>query len=433
MPSNVIVGLQWGDEGKGKITDLLSKNSDYVIRYQGGNNSGHSIHVKNRYFVLHLIPSGVIYPNVTCIVGAGVVIDPKSFIQEIKNLESIGIDVSKVFIEHRAHITMPYHLLIDQYREESLGKKAIGTTHRGIGPTYEDKIARIGIRALDLLDKKNLYKKIQYNVHLNNALITKIYKKPPLSFEEIYHEYEEYANLLYKRIIDSIYRIHRAFQEKKNLLFEGAQAMLLDINYGTYPYVTPSSTTTGGVCTGSGIPPNFLENFIGISKAYCTRVGNGPFPTEIFNQNVNNHIQKKGNEYGSTTQRIRRCGWLDLVALKYSCMINGINCLIVTKLDILSGLNVLKICVKYKIHHKIFKNFPSDMQGKKIECIFLEFPGWKEDISFIKEYDHLPKNCKNYVEYIEKYLQLKIVLISVGSERNQNIIKNNQLFNKIFS
>ncbi|WP_341651836.1 adenylosuccinate synthase [Blattabacterium cuenoti] len=427
MPLNVvIVGLQWGDEGKGKITDLFAKNSDYVVRYQGGNNSGHSIHIKNRHFVLHLIPSGVIYPGVKCIVGPGVVIDPKSLIQEIENLELMGIDTSQVFLAKRAHITMPYHRLLDRYQEEALGDKSIGTTHKGIGPTYEDKIARIGIRALDFLNLKVFYQKLKYNIDFKNQIFTKIFKKKPLSFHKIYEEYIEYAKILSNRFVDAVYEIHDAFRNKKKILFEGAQAMLLDINYGTYPYVTTSSTFTGGVCTGSGIPPNFLKNFIGITKAYCTRVGFGPFPSEIRNE-IGEVIRKKGNEYGATTKRPRRCGWLDLIALKYSCMINGVNYLIITKLDVLSELEIIKICVKYKCNEKIIQYFPANLK-QNIKGIYIDLPGWKQDISNIHEYKNLPKNCKKYINFIENYLNLEILLISVGSERNQNIIKNKSLF-----
>ncbi|AWU39983.1 adenylosuccinate synthase [Blattabacterium punctulatus] len=434
MPSNVIVGLQWGDEGKGKITDLLSKNSDYVIRYQGGNNSGHSIHINNRNFILHLIPSGVVNPSIKCIIAPGMVIDPKSLIQEIKEIESIGINTSRVFLAKRAHLTMPYHRLLDEYKEEALGSRSIGTTHRGIGPTYEDKIARIGIRLLDFLNLKVFHKKLKDNVDYKNKIITKVYKKNPIYFKSIYEEYIEYAKILSPRIIDSVHEIHYAFHKKKKILFEGAQAMLLDINYGTYPYVTPSSPSTGGVCTGTGIPPNFLKNFIGIAKAYCTRVGYGPFPTEIRNK-MSDIIRKKGNEYGSTTKRSRRCGWLDLLSLKYSCMINGINYLIITKLDVLSELELIKVCVKYKSNGKKIQYFPSniELEEKKVEAIYIDFPGWKKDISHIHEYDDLPKNCKKYVNFIESYLNLDIVLISVGSERNQNIIKNKSSFLKIFS
>ncbi|WP_185856273.1 adenylosuccinate synthase [Blattabacterium cuenoti] len=431
MPSNVIVGLQWGDEGKGKITDLLSKNSDYVIRYQGGNNSGHSIHIKKNYLILHLIPSGVIYPHIKCIIGPGVVIDPKYLLQEIKEIESIGINTSKVFLAKRAHITMPYHRLLDQYKEEALGDRSIGTTHRGIGPTYEDKIARMGIRVLDFLNLKTFYKKLKNNLEYKNQIITKIYKRKPLSFESIYEEYIEYSKTLLPRIIDAVYELHDAFKKKKKILFEGAQAMLLDINYGTYPYVTPSSPSTGGVCIGSGVPPIFLKNFIGVAKAYCTRVGYGPFPTEIKNH-ISEIIRQKGNEYGATTKRPRRCGWLDLLSLKYSCMVNGINHLMITKLDVLSELELIKVCIGYKNNGKKIQYFPANLK-ENIEAIYVDFTGWKRNISHIQEYDDLPINCKKYITFIEGYLDLEILLISIGSERNQNIIKNKSSFFKLFS
>ncbi|WP_185882524.1 adenylosuccinate synthase [Blattabacterium cuenoti] len=436
MPSNVIVGLQWGDEGKGKITDLLSENSDYVVRYQGGNNSGHSIHIKNHYFVLHIIPSGVIHPFIKCIIGPGVVVDPKSLIKELNQLESIGINTTQVFLAKRAHVTMPYHYLLDQYIEESLGNKSIGTTRRGIGPTYADKIGRIGIRILDFCNLKKFYKKLKQVLDYKNQIITKIYQRDPLSLKLIYEEYVEYYKVLSPRIIDSVYEIHNAFQQRKKILFEGAQAMLLDINYGTYPYVTTSSTSTGSVCSGVGIPPHYLNNLIGVAKAYCTRVGHGPFPTEIKDTKIENFLRQVGNEYGSTTNRARRCGWLDLFSLKYSCMINGINGLIITKLDVLSQLDIIKVGVGYTIHGKQLKQFPADLEyleEQNLESIYVEFPGWYNNISDIYDYDNLPQNCKKYINFIEQYLNLKIFLISVGTERNQNIIKNKSLFFKIFS
>ncbi|WP_185872865.1 adenylosuccinate synthase [Blattabacterium cuenoti] len=436
MPSNVIVGLQWGDEGKGKITDLLSENSDYVVRYQGGNNSGHSIHIKNHHFILHLIPSGVIHPLIKCIIGPGVVVDPKSLIKELNKLESIGINTSQVFLAKRAHVTMPYHYLLDQYIEEYLGDKSIGTTRRGIGPTYEDKIGRIGIRILDFFNLKTFYKKLKQVLHYKNQIITKIYKRDPLSFKLIYEEYIEYYKVLSPRIIDSVYEIHNAFKKRKKIIFEGAQAMLLDINYGTYPYVTTSSTSTGSVCSGVGIPPNYLNNFIGVAKAYCTRVGHGPFPTEIQDTKIAHVLRKVGYEYGSTTNRARRCGWLDLLSLKYSCMINGINGLVITKLDVLSELDIIKVGVGYTINGKKLKNFPADLENveeQNIESTYVEFTGWNHNISDISDYDNLPTNCKKYINFIEQYLNLNILLISVGTERNQNIIKNKSLFFKIFS
>ncbi|WP_185873416.1 adenylosuccinate synthase [Blattabacterium cuenoti] len=433
MPSNVIVGLQWGDEGKGKITDFLSKNSDYVIRYQGGNNSGHSIHIENNYFILHLIPSGIVYPNVKCIIGPGMVVDPKFLIKELINLKSMGINVDNIFIAKRSHIIMPYHILLDKYKEEYLGKNFIGTTNKGIGPAYEDKISRIGIRMLDFFYPDIFYKKLKNNIELKNIIFKKIYKKPTISVEIIYKKYMEYAKILSSRIIDAVYEIHIALNKNKRILFEGAQAMLLDIDYGTYPFVTTSSSTTGGVCVGSGIPPVGFDNFFGVIKSYCTRVGNGPFPTEIIKTKLVNYLRNKGNEYGSTTKRPRRCGWLDLVAIKYSCKINGINYLIMTKLDVLNGLNYIKICIKYEIDGLEVNYFTPDIGNNKINCIYKKFKGWNQNICDIKEYENLPINCKKYINFIEEYIGLKIILISIGSERNKNIIKYKHLFYKIFS
>lgn len=435
MPSNVIVGLQWGDEGKGKIIDFLSKNSDYVIRYQGGNNAGHSIHIKNNHFILHLIPSGIIYSNVKCIIGPGVVIDPKHLIEEIRNLESMQINTNNIFLSKRVHITMPYHRLLDKYKEEFMGKDFIGTTQKGIGPTYADKISRIGIRMSDLLYPNIFYKKLKKNISYINKIFFYIYKKPLISFISIYEEYIKYSKILSNRIIDSVYEVHKAIKNNKTILFEGAQATLLDIDYGTYPYVTTSSSTTGGVCIGTGISPKLLKNsnFIGITKSYCTRVGNGPFPTEIIKEDLSNIIRKFGNEYGSTTKRPRRCGWLDLVSLKYTCMINGIDFIIITKLDVLSHINPIKICIKYEFQGKTLKYFPSDIANidrKRMKCIWKEFPGWNIDISKIKKYNELPINCKKYITFIEEYLKIKIILISVGSERNSNIIKSNFPFSQ---
>lgn len=423
MPLSVIVGLQWGDEGKGKITDLLANKVDYVVRYQGGNNAGHSLNINGKKFNLHLIPSGIIYSNKKCIIGPGVVIDPKNLIQELKNLEINGIDTSNIYIAQRAHITLPYHIMLDSYKEESLKEKSIGTTLKGIGPTYEDQISRTGIRIIDLLDKKVFMEKLNYNINFKNLIIKNIYKQSPLILENIYYEYIKYADTLRHRIIDSVYEIHKAINNGKKILFEGAQGMMLDIFYGTYPYVTTSSTVTAGVCIGTGIPPTYLKKLIGVFKAYSTRVGYGPFPTEL-KDNIGEKIRVIGHEYGTTTGRSRRCGWLDLVALKYACMINGINRLILTKLDILNEFEYIKICTKYKIENKIINYFPTSIKElKNIKPIYIKLYGWQKNISNINKYENLPKNCKNYIEYIENALNIKIMIISVGPERNQNIFK----------
>ncbi|XOD67203.1 MAG: adenylosuccinate synthase [Flavobacteriales bacterium Tduv] len=424
MPSSVIVGLQWGDEGKGKITDLLAKGSNYVVRYQGGNNAGHSLHVDGRGFVLHLIPSGVIHPGKKCIIGPGVVLDPAALIKELNALESHGVDTSQVYVAQRAHLTLPYHHLLDQYKEELRGERSIGTTRRGIGPTYEDQIARIGIRSVDLLNLEIFREKLNQNIECKNRIITQIYGKPALNFETIYDEYARYAETLRPRIIDAVHEIHDALDQGKEILFEGAQAILLDIAYGTYPYVTTSSPSTGGVCTGSGIPPTALKDLIGVAKAYCTRVGSGPFPTELTDK-VGEKLREIGHEYGSTTQRPRRCGWLDLVALKYACMINGINHLVITKLDVLSKFKKIQICTVYQTAEEAkIDRFPVATESlENVRPIYANLPGWQEDICHITRYEDLPEACKKYLEFIEGQLGMNISIISVGPERNQNIIK----------
>ncbi|XCI75720.1 MAG: adenylosuccinate synthase [Flavobacteriales bacterium] len=424
MPSSVIVGLQWGDEGKGKITDLLAKESDYVVRYQGGNNAGHSLHIDEHVFTLHLIPSGLIHPGKKCIIGPGVVVDPAALIQELKSLEFQGINTSQVYLAQRAHLTLPYHRLLDGYKEELRGDRSIGTTRRGIGPTYEDQTARIGIRAVDLLCLEVFREKLANNIRFKNRIITHIYGKEPLDFEAVYEEYVRYAEILRPRIIDAVYEIHRALAEGKKILFEGAQAILLDVAYGTYPYVTTSSPSTGGACTGGGIPPTALKNLIGVAKAYCTRVGSGPFPTELTDK-TGELLREKGYEYGATTQRARRCGWLDLLALKYACMINGINHLIITKLDVLSGFENIQVCTAYQTPNgRQIDHFPAATEVlERVQPVYTEIPGWQEDISQITQYEDLPVHCKNYLKFIEDQLGLKTAIISIGPDRRQHIIK----------
>ncbi len=429
MFSSIIVGLQWGDEGKGKITDLLAEKSDYIIRYQGGNNAGHSLHINRESFVLHLIPSGVVHSGKKCLIASGVVVDPRALLEELGMLESRGLDTSGVFLANRAHITLPYHRLLDDYKEELRGARSIGTTRRGIGPTYEDQSARIGIRAIDLLDEKIFYEKLKINLEYKNRIIDCVYGKSPMDFQPIYEEYMGYADKLRPRIIDSVYEIHQALKSGKKLLFEGAQAILLDIAYGTYPYVTTSSPSTGGVCTGAGIPPTALKNFIGVTKAYCTRVGSGPFPTELKDSTAE-ELRDKGHEYGATTKRPRRCGWLDLVALRYACMINGINHLVMTKLDVLTGFERLRIAIAYeKTDHSRTDQFPASSEAlEKMRPVYIDLPGWQENISRVTSYEALPENCKEYLRFIEKFMGIELDIISVGPERRQNIIKKLDLF-----
>ncbi|MFV0530201.1 MAG: adenylosuccinate synthase [Flavobacteriales bacterium] len=422
--SNVIVGLQWGDEGKGKITDVLAAKSDYIVRYQGGNNAGHSVYIGKNSFVLHLIPSGIAYPDKKCIIGDGVVVDPKALLKEFSGLEEKGIDTSQVFLSSRTHLIMPYHILIDTYREEARGKDKIGTTKRGIGPCYEDRVARTGIQAVDLLFPEIFKDKLKKNIKAKNELLIKLYNKEPINLEEVLDEYMAYGEQLKHRIIDGVFEINNALKQGKKVLFEGAQALLLDVTYGTYPFVTSSNPSTGGVSVGTGVPPTALTHLIGIAKAYCTRVGEGPFPTELFDDS-GKHIAKVGHEFGATTGRPRRCGWLDLPALRYACMINGINNLVITKLDVLSGLETLKVCTAYQNKEgKRIDFFPACAESfKDLEPVYETLSGWNEDIMNMTCYDELPEAAKDYIRFIEKQINLEVSIISVGPDRTQNIIR----------
>ena len=424
MATYVVVGLQYGDEGKGKITDVLSAKSDYVVRFQGGDNAGHTVYAGEEKFVLHLLPSGVLQCKGKCIIANGVVVNPKAFLKEIGQIAEKGLRTDHVFISRRAHVIMPYHILMDTYREEEVNGTHIGTTKKGIGPCYEDKIARIGIRMVDLLNPEILRDKIEKNLRLKNSLFEKYYEKPTLDVEEIYQEYLELGNQLKDRIVDTEVELNQAIASGKNVLFEGAQALMLDIDFGTYPYVTSSSPSTGGVCTGAGVPPTALQNLIGVAKAYCTRVGEGPFPSELDND-LGEKMRQIGREFGATTGRPRRTGWLDLVSLKHATMINGINNLVITKLDVLSGISPLKIATKYKTEDgKIIDYFTSSTTKLyNYEPIYEELEGWDEDLTLVRSYDELPATAKKYIEFIENYLGINVYLVSVGPERSQNIIR----------
>lgn len=424
MSTFVVVGLQWGDEGKGKITDVLSAKSDYVVRFQGGNNAGHTVYVGKDKFVLHLLPSGVLQCKGKCIIGNGVVVDPKAFIKEINAIEERGLSTDHVFISRRAHIIMPYHILYDTYREEAAGKGKIGTTKRGIGPCYEDKVARVGIRAIDLLNPPVLEKKLKKNIEIKNAIFEKLYDKEPLNFEEIYEEFLAIGQQLKDRIVDTELELNQAIDAGQNVLFEGAQALMLDIDFGTYPYVTSSSPSTGGVCIGAGVPPTKLQHLIGVAKAYCTRVGNGPFVTELLDE-TGEKIREVGHEFGATTGRPRRCGWLDLVALRHACMIDGITHLVITKLDVLSGFDKIKVCTAYKTEdgQEIDYFTSSTTKLALYEPIYQELDGWQEDITGINTFEELPQKAQDYIHFIEDYLGIEVYLVSVGPDRSQNIIR----------
>lgn len=425
MATYVVVGLQFGDEGKGKITDVLSSKSDYVVRYQGGDNAGHTVYAGNDKFVLQLLPSGVLQCKGKCFLANGVVVNPKSFLREIEQMEKRGLSTSHVFISRRAHVIMPYHILMDTYREEELeGTTKIGTTKKGIGPCYEDKVSRVGIRMIDLLNPQILAQKLDANLKVKNSIFEKYYGKPGLSVSDIYDEYIELGQKLKDRIVDTELEINEAIKAGKNVLFEGAQALMLDIDFGTYPYVTSSSPSTGGVCTGAGVPPTALQNLIGVAKAYCTRVGNGPFITEL-NDELGEKMRAIGGEFGAVTGRPRRTGWLDLVALKHACMINGINNLVITKLDVLTGLGNVKVATHYitEDQQKIDYFTSSTTKLYQYKPVYEELEGWNEDISNARTYDELPAAAKRYIEFIENYLEISVCLVSVGPERSQNIIR----------
>lgn len=421
MAGYVVVGTQWGDEGKGKIIDVLADRADYVVRFQGGNNAGHTVVVNGEKFILHLLPSGMLHGNGKCIIGPGVVVDPKVLLKELDTLEAKGAKIDHLFISDRAHIIMPYHVRIDELNEEASGANKIGTTKRGIGPCYADKINRVGIRAVDFLNMDIFAEKLKRYLAEKNQVITKIYGAEPLSYEQILADYTGYADRLRHRIIDSIPEINKALDEDKLVLFEGAQAMMLDINYGTYPYVTSSSPTTGGVTTGAGVSPRKITKGIGVMKAYTTRVGEGPFVTEL-NDELGEKLRQIGGEYGATTGRPRRCGWLDLVVGKYAVDINGLTDIVITKIDVLSGLDTVKICVAYEIDGKRYDYVPASTEILyRAKPIYEELPGWKEDISQMKTYEELPENCKKYIKRMEEILRCPISVVSVGPDRSQNI------------
>ena len=422
MPVSIVVGAQWGDEGKGKIVDMLSEHVDIVARYQGGANAGHTVVIGDTTYVLHLIPSGIFQKNVQCVIGNGVVIDPVALMEEIEMIKSFGIKIDgRLFISHNAHLIMPYHKLLDNIREQ--GAQKIGTTGRGIGPAYIDKYTRTGIRVVDLLDRKLLREKLTRNIEEKNQLLSKVYGSAEIDVDKIVNEYQEFDKKIDPFITDTCTLLNNALRKKKKILAEGAQGALLDVDHGTYPYVTSSNPTSGGACTGLGIPPTSVKSIIGIVKAYSTRVGNGPFPTEL-NNDTGETLRKIGHEFGATTGRPRRCGWLDMVSLKYSLMVNGISEIALTKLDVLDEFDEIKICVGYKKDGKVLKSFPTDVRTlESVEPVYQSYKGWNENISEAKKWKQLPKRTMKYVETIEKLSGVKISLVSVGARRDQTIVR----------
>lgn len=424
MSVSLIVGAQWGDEGKGKIVDLLATKADIVARYQGGANAGHTIVIDGKQYVLHLIPSGILTEGVKCIIGNGVVIDPVALMQEIAMLKENGIEVKdRLFISHKAHLIMPYHKLLDQVREKSSIENAIGTTGRGIGPSYIDKAKRSGIRIVDLLDRVEFEKKLRSSLEEYNNILTKIYSETEINVEELVETYLEFDKLIDPYVTDTTLLINEAVKEGKKIIVEGAQGALLDLDHGTYPFVTSSNPTSGGACTGLGLPPTKINKIIGIVKAYSTRVGNGPFPTEL-NDEIGEKLRKEGNEFGATTGRPRRCGWLDLIALKYSVMINGIEDIALTKLDVLDNFDELKICIGYTINGKKMKSFPANLNmDTKIDLEYITFKGWNTSLNGITTYEKLPNEVKEYIKYIEDFVDAKVTIISTSPDRNDTIIR----------
>ncbi|HDH06623.1 MAG TPA: adenylosuccinate synthase [Nitrospirae bacterium] len=441
MANIVVVGAQWGDEGKGKIVDLLTESADVVARYQGGHNAGHTVKIKNRQFILHVIPSGILHRGKTCIIGNGVVIEPRSLIEEMEELKRRKISIGKnLHISGRSHVIMPYHMVLDSKHEDSKGAKKIGTTGRGIGPAYVDKMSRAGIRMVDLLDGKVFREKLKANLSDVNFLLEKKYNTKKISVNKVYSEYMKYAEYLAPFITDTVVLINNLIEKGKNVLFEGAQGTLLDIDHGTYPYVTSSNACAGGVCTGLGTGPGNLDGVLGIVKAYTTRVGGGPFPTELQDE-LGEELRLKGGEYGATTGRARRCGWLDLVSLRHSIRINGLTGIALTKLDVLDGLDKIKVCVAYKYKDPSdscscsrkgkacrFTDFPQQAHVlEACEPVYIELDGWKKSTKGATNLKALPKQARAYIDYISESLGVKTDIISTGQKRDEVIVIKNPI------
>jgi adenylosuccinate synthase len=419
MSVQVVIGTQWGDEGKGKIVDFFSKNVDYVVRFQGGNNAGHTIKIKNELYKLHILPSGVISGKIG-VIGNGCVVDPAVLSEEIRNLTERGI-APNLLISSRTHLIMPYHKILDGAEEKYLADKKIGTTKRGIGPCYSDKISRIGIRIGDVLDKNFLSKRLDQILPIKQKLLEAYGLDDILNKDEIVKEYALYGQQLKKYITDTHLVLYKACKEGKNILFEGAQGTMLDVDYGTYPYTTSSHVIAGGCAIGSGMPPRYLNDVIGVMKAYTTRVGEGPMPTELFDDS-GKHLLEKGHEYGTTTGRSRRCGWLDLVVVKHACVLSGITKLAITKLDVLNNLNTIKVCVGYNLNGKLIDIFPYSIDNVyNCNPLYKTFNGWT-DFKSPKTFHELPIEAQKYLLFIEEFLKVKISLVSTGPERNETLL-----------
>lgn len=426
MSNIVIVGAQWGDEGKGKIVDIFTEYADLIVRFQGGNNAGHTIVVNGEKTVLHLIPSGILHSNKKCIIGNGVVVDPEVLLEEIDTLKGKGqFDDDRLILSEDAHLIMPYHKKIDIAKENIKGKMKIGTTGRGIGPAYEDKIARTGIRFADLIDEKVFREKLKFILMEKNYILSNLFHLSGFEVHDIYDSYMQFAEKLGRYVSNTSEYINREIKKGKTVLFEGAQGTLLDVDHGTYPYVTSSNTVAGSACCGSGVGPTHINGVIGISKAYTTRVGEGPFPTEQ-NGLMGDWLREKGHEYGATTGRPRRCGWLDTVILRHAARVNGLTGMVITKLDILSTLNKINICTGYTFEGKMYHEFPSN---KRIvagaEPVYEEMDGWMEDLSNIRDFNLLPSNAKKYINRVTELSGVETIMVSVGMERDQTILLKN--------
>lgn len=422
MATAMVIGAQWGDEGKGKIVDYLAAKADVVVRSQGGNNAGHTVVTGGKAYPLRLMPSGIMYPGTICIVGTGVVVDPKSFLEEMEKLEAQGINAKHLQISTRAQVVFPYHIRLDEAEEMRKGSRKLGTTKNGIGPCYADKINRIGIRMCDLMDKEVFAEKLKYNVEQKNMLLEKLYGMEGFDYEQMLIDYLEYAERLRPYVKDTNYTVQTLVREGKNVLFEGAQASMLDCDNGTYPFVTSSHPTAGGACIGAGIGPHMMQNIFGVVKAYSTRVGEGPFPTEQVNE-IGDRIRDIAHEFGTVTGRPRRVGWLDARAVRYAAALNSFDYLAITRLDILDEMEEIKVCVGYEYEGKLVKEYPADLKFlSKVTPIYKTYKGWKEKISAIRDYDRLPALCKEYLADISKEIGVPIGIVSVGPSREETIV-----------
>ena len=422
MATAMVLGTQWGDEGKGKIVDYLAQKADVVIRSQGGNNAGHTVVADGQSFALRLLPSGILFSEKTCIIGNGVVVNPEVLLEEIDGMVKKGVTISRLEVSTRAHVIMPYHIRIDEEDEKLRGDDKIGTTKNGIGPCYADKINRVGIRIGDLMDRDVFYQKLKTNLELKNRLFATYYNCEGFDFEEIFTKYTALAERIRPYVKDTEYSANQYIKEGKKVLFEGAQATMLDLDHGTYPFVTSSNPTAGGACVGSGVGPRMMSNIIGVVKAYTTRVGAGPFPAEQSNK-IGEYLRETGHEFGTVTGRSRRCGWFDSVVVRYAAMLNSLDYLAITRLDILDGLDTINICKGYMYKGIELKEYPESLKVlQDVEPVYEELPGWKTDISGCKSYDELPENARYYVERISQLVGVPLGIVSVGPDRSQTIV-----------